>query len=100
MPLVDIRQIGSLGRGECLPDTSKVYLASIRGLCENTNVHRLTSEALWWLCIDEADVRLDLDLDTVRALRDLRDISAIKADVINVQKTAAHGVTREALESL
>jgi hypothetical protein len=100
MPLIDIRPNGLLGRGEFLPDTSKVYLASIRGLCENTNVHRLASEALWWLVIDEADVRLDLDLDTLRALSDLRYISAIKADAINVQKTAAHGVTREALESL
>jgi hypothetical protein len=100
MPLIDIRPNGLLDTGEFLPDTSKVYLASIRGLCENTNVHRLTGEALWWLFIDEADVRLDLDLDTVRAFRDLHYISAIKADAINVQKTAAHGVTHEALESL
>jgi hypothetical protein len=50
-----------------------VYLASIRGLSQQTDVHRLASEALRRLVIDEANVGLHLNLHAFWQFRDLWD---------------------------
>jgi uncharacterized protein related to proFAR isomerase len=57
---------------ECIPDAGKMNLATVRALNQQTHVDKLATETLGWVLIDEADVRLDLNLDTILSSQDLR----------------------------
>jgi hypothetical protein len=46
-------------------------LATIGGLYQQANIYELVVQALWWPLVDEANIRLDLDLHAIVSFHNL-----------------------------